>query len=880
MSDPVDEGSTQGARPARVLLVCNQGEADEVAAALGDRLSTGPVELAVGDGGDDTLATFADGRPEVVVVAASLDEGDARALIAAMRESAPAGSFAVVLIGDARGPIRNALDAADFHVDRFVARPIAAKALRYAVAAGITAIRTARGDGAAPAAVPVEASAGVSASTRLPRAPTRPSMVASGSIPVVTAEASGSVDGELDGQSTTSGAVSALRQRWEALADAIGMSDEDDDVMADAPIAPVVILPRRMTTRPGIESGPVAGSVTAADAAAVPAPTTREAESGPVVIRAPLPAPALDDDGDDDVPRGRIARVTGAPGLGSRREPLVSRPSVFDEETEPFARALPTPVPAPLSSPLSSGDASTSPGIADADDALLAAVDARLPVETDDWAALPVREPTMILANPGGAPTAGPDEPTMERDPSRSFAVGEPPPPAGGTFARELRRKMSEMAQRLFKTGEIAAPPAVDVGPAHDHQTEIDLAAIGEEPSAPVVAVEPFELVASATYAGDEASADHAAPVEPPSATPVPVAWDASTRFTAEAGEVVRGHSDAAVLVARLSSQAFTGRLIMRRRNVEKTVHFDAGRPVFASSTSDTDRMGQLLAREGKITADQYHRCALLSVETGRRMGEILVERGFLKRRELLPAVRRHVEDIIYSLFAWDGGDYKIIHGDGAADERIRLSKHPAAMVLEGVRRKFDLATLERLLGTPTTVVELADRDRMGGILSASDLSADERVALAAMDGQNDLAQVARKSRIELANVYALAWGLLVLGLATARRRGQEEADTASQVVIGETDLAIDRERVRARHALVADADYFALLGVRRDATTFEIKRAYEAACRDFAADTFTPELRRELAGELDDIAEVIDEAYRILRDDSLRGEYLANLMD
>jgi hypothetical protein len=34
------------------------------------------------------------------------------------------------------------------------------------------------------------------------------------------------------------------------------------------------------------------------------------------------------------------------------------------------------------------------------------------------------------------------------------------------------------------------------------------------------------------------------------------------------------------------------------------------------------------------------------------------------------------------------------------------------------------------------------------------------------------------------------------------------------------------------------------------------------------------------LAGELDDIAEVIDEAYRILRDDSLRGEYLANLMD
>ena len=290
--------------------------------------------------------------------------------------------------------------------------------------------------------------------------------------------------------------------------------------------------------------------------------------------------------------------------------------------------------------------------------------------------------------------------------------------------------------------------------------------------------------------------------------------------------------------------------------------------------------MGQLLSREGKITPDQYHRCAVLSIETGRRMGEILVERGYLKRRELLPAVRRHVEDIIYSLFAWDSGDYKVIHGDGAADERIRLSKHPAAMVLEGVRRKFDLATLERLLGTSTTVVELPDRDRMGGVLSVSDLSADERVALAAMDGQNDLGQVARKSRVELVNVYALAWGLLVLGLATARRRGEEEADTASQVVMGESDTAIDRERVRSRHALVADADYFALLGVRRDATGFEIKRAYEAACRDFAADTFPPDLRRDMATELDEIALVIDEAYRVLYDDGLRVEYLTNLMD
>ena len=97
---------------------------------------------------------------------------------------------------------------------------------------------------------------------------------------------------------------------------------------------------------------------------------------------------------------------------------------------------------------------------------------------------------------------------------------------------------------------------------------------------------------------------------------------------------------------------------------------------------------------------------------------------------------------------------------------------------------------------------------------------------------------------------------------------------------VGESDLAIDRERVRARWQLVAEADYFALLGVRRDATSFEIRRAYESARRDFAAEGFPGELRHELARELDDIATVLDEAFRVLRDDPLRREYLAHLID
>ena len=88
-----------------------------------------------------------------------------------------------------------------------------------------------------------------------------------------------------------------------------------------------------------------------------------------------------------------------------------------------------------------------------------------------------------------------------------------------------------------------------------------------------------------------------------------------------------------------------------------------------------------------------------------------------------------------------------------------------------------------------------------------------------------------------------------------------------TRALVGETDLAIDRQRVMAKYALVNESDYFTLLGVRRDATSFEIRRAYEAARRDYALVGFPPELQRELAEPLGEITRVIEEAYQVLRE-------------
>lgn len=447
-----------------------------------------------------------------------------------------------------------------------------------------------------------------------------------------------------------------------------------------------------------------------------------------------------------------------------------------------------------------------------------------------------------------------PEEPPSWREPTQilpSEQVAAPPVEgsAAGTYVSELRRHMEAVEARLF--GERDASDAGEAEPPPD----IDLDAIG---------------VTTTGIAAD------------------PLAEEADAAVTAS-GVVQRGDiadDDAAQIFGQLHRERFSGQVTFSHDGVDKVVYLEEGRPVFAASNQERDRMGELLYREGKITAERLAEARERVAQSGRRMGEILVELGHLKRRELLPAVRRHVEDIVYSVFSWDNGRYVVSTDEGATDEKIRLHAHASAVVMEGVRRKMDLERLRLRLGPRETVLAPGKIEEMLDALAEADLLPEERKIAELFDGRRSLADVAATARREGWGedaVYPLAYGLVALGLA--RPIGRADTDggrstTGVSPVTGAGDVAIDRERVLAKHAHVKEADYFTVLGVRRDATAFEVKRAYEAARRDYAPEVFPAEVAADLGAELGEIAMVLDEAQKILRSDRLRASYLHNLKD
>jgi CheY-like chemotaxis protein len=461
--------------------------------------------------------------------------------------------------------------------------------------------------------------------------------------------------------------------------------------------------------------------------------------------------------------------------------------------------------------------------------------------------------PPVALPEEPIAASPSPTEPAPRSEWRESTVVLASAPQAPeelrtGTFVSALRRHMSAVEARLFGTPAAGRPPDDETG-------EIDLDAIGVTTITSMVDEDPV------TDAG----------IAPPSAP--------SASGTAPgADELIV--DDAASLLGRLSREAVTGRVDFRSGDARKTVWLEEGRPVFAASESPADRMGDLLVREGKIGREQLARAREARDASGRRIGEILVEQGALKRRELYPAVRRHLEDLIYSLFSWEGGTCTVTPGGSARDEKIRLAAPAAALIYEGIRRKLDLERLRALVGPPSTVLA-PRRDDLAEALADVELAAEERRLLAGFDGRRSLAEIAAEAGAAETTVYQLAHLARALDLAVA---AETDGGRLTTGVVGPAagtgDAGIDRERVLSKYAQVLEGDYFEILGVRRDATGYEVRRAFETARRDYARESFPAEVQRDLDDELAAIAEVLDEAQRVLRDDRMRAAYRDALQD
>jgi hypothetical protein len=198
-----------------------------------------------------------------------------------------------------------------------------------------------------------------------------------------------------------------------------------------------------------------------------------------------------------------------------------------------------------------------------------------------------------------------------------------------------------------------------------------------------------------------------------------------------------------------------------------RCVYVGNGRPIFARSERNSDRLDQMLVRAGTITPEQAQKSLELQQRTpNRRIGQILVEMGALRLEELHAAVKQQVQNLVLSLFTWVEGSYQFEPGPLPTQEAITLDWDTPGAVLQGLRG-LPLNYIRPLAPSRDTVIERTD-DR--GLLRELQLNSAEQKLLALLVGRHPMEQLLQLDFIANEALIRGVVTFAALGLVVVKR--------------------------------------------------------------------------------------------------------------
>jgi hypothetical protein len=334
------------------------------------------------------------------------------------------------------------------------------------------------------------------------------------------------------------------------------------------------------------------------------------------------------------------------------------------------------------------------------------------------------------------------------------------------------------------------------------------------------------------------------------------------------------GPNDSARAMARIIRSHHTGSLALENSEGIRRIIFRDGDFATAASSVEGESLIAFLIQRGALPTEVAQELGRKVPPFGRHAGAALIAHGHLRQDELWSVLRAHAEWLI-------GKAVRIDKGVASLEEDVpaRLEAEPA--VFGGATGAEVFVEIIRRVVSPQLAVE-----RLGGgdsrladgptpALLGECALAEHEVALVNRARSSTVRQVvdASHSPDMAAVLYALTeLGVMRRALPTAVPPPDEE-DTP-QPEVDDLDDAARRARILARKALVEEGDYFAVLGLHSNATSYDIRRAYVDLRREFEPHRILTAATVDLRADVDDILDVLDEAFEILRDQVRRDRY------
>jgi hypothetical protein len=314
-----------------------------------------------------------------------------------------------------------------------------------------------------------------------------------------------------------------------------------------------------------------------------------------------------------------------------------------------------------------------------------------------------------------------------------------------------------------------------------------------------------------------------------------------------------------------------TGVLRISSRGVVKKLCLDKGKMAFASSTAPEERLGEMLFQAGRITVKQYDKVVKAMKQTGRKQGDLLVELGIMKPRELFESLKQQVREIVFGLFRLEDGLYEFRPGE-LQDDTVALDLSMANIIYEGIKRITDPRRIKRDMPDVNNVLMIS-HDPMSLFQDIS-LTGEEKHVLELVDGDRTIGGIIEDSGLGELEARKIMYVLWSIGMVTEQFDLHVPDLTIEDILAPVED---EREeflaRVNAVHSVLGSMDEHKLLAVEKGADFQEIERQYYKLSKEFHPDRH-PDLGEPERDRIADIFGAIGGAYETQRRRQLERTY------
>jgi len=129
-----------------------------------------------------------------------------------------------------------------------------------------------------------------------------------------------------------------------------------------------------------------------------------------------------------------------------------------------------------------------------------------------------------------------------------------------------------------------------------------------------------------------------------------------------------------------------TGELTLTNHPQKATFHFTKGLLAWGSLHTEQKQIGRRLINSELITEEQLNECLSIQGEEKdkKRIGEILLQKGFLQSDLLRESLKRQAKEAFFSVLNWTTGTFSFISDAASENDEISISERIDHLLLEG----------------------------------------------------------------------------------------------------------------------------------------------------------------------------------------------------